>query len=174
MVQTTGPLFSNEALGRIAAARPISSSFRNRRRRAEDPYTDPTPTPPTCDVIVSGAITPNATGEYYESAPYAGRPTYTRADGAYAIWQYYFAGRFYWVITTAVEDITEHVWKTFVVAAHALRHLPRKLQRDGRPNRHKPRPLNSETDAHCTHFNTPIANFPPEPPPPHTKPSEPF
>jgi hypothetical protein len=87
MVKTTGPLFSAEALGRIARTRPISSSMRNRVRRDADPYTAPTPpTPPTPTLTVTGVLTPDATGIYVQAGTHLGQPYYQRDDLAWFIW----------------------------------------------------------------------------------------
>ena len=44
--------------------------------------------PPTPDLIVSGEITPNSTGNYYYAGMYGGEQYYKRADSAYYIfWQ---------------------------------------------------------------------------------------
>jgi len=44
------------------------------------------PPPPTPDYIVTGELTPDATGNYFEAGVYGGKPYYRRADGTYFIW----------------------------------------------------------------------------------------
>jgi len=48
------------------------------------------------DLIVTGTLSPDATGTYSENGTYNGQPAYERADGAYWIW--FLPGDF-WLIT---------------------------------------------------------------------------
>jgi len=61
----------------------ISSSLRNRRRR---PVPTEAPPPPAFDLVVTGTLTPDATGNYNEAGTYLGQPYYKRTDDAFYIW----------------------------------------------------------------------------------------
>ncbi len=62
----------------------ISSSLRNRRRRPAE--IDAPPPPPVPDLIVTGTVTPDCTGNYYQIADHYGAPAYEREDQAWHIW----------------------------------------------------------------------------------------
>jgi len=49
------------------------------------------------DYVVTGEITPDATGEYVEDGTYGGGPCYRRADSAYWIWKWLGA---LWVLSS--------------------------------------------------------------------------
>lgn len=112
MVKTTGPLFSAEALGRIARTRPISSSMRNRVRRDAEPYPEPTPPTPPPDYICTGSISPDATGNYYDAGTYGLYHYYTTSDGAWFLWAQrslpWDPGM--WYISTAIASTSNPAW----------------------------------------------------------------
>jgi len=115
MVKLKSPLFSADAVGRIAARPPISSSFRNRLRRADDPYPAPTPpVPPPDQLNVAGTLNPDATGTYTEGALVNGRPSYSRADNAWHIWWEDTSNPpwKYWRLTSILGTYTLPGWAT--------------------------------------------------------------
>ena len=82
MVKVIGPLRSHWASGSISAPRVYSSSLRNRKDRKAPPV----PPPPEHDYILTGDITPDATGYYDEAGTYNSKPYYARTDNAWFIW----------------------------------------------------------------------------------------
>ena len=75
-----------------------SSSLRNRRAR---PIPSTGPPPPAHDLIVTGTLTPDATGVYEEAGIFNGQPYYQRTDSAYFIWVLTFGDplNYQWLIT---------------------------------------------------------------------------
>ncbi len=80
----------------------ISSSYRN--RLAREAAAAPVPPAPEPDFIVTGTITPDATGNYFDAGVMNGQPYYSRDDLAYHIW-YHFQmppGLHFWEIDTVL------------------------------------------------------------------------
>lgn len=99
-------------MGRIARARPISGSYRNRlRREAVAPAPEPPPPPPP-DYIVTGTLTPDVTGDYNEAGVYNDAAYYSNATENWFIWDYRPAGGLegLWVITQTVASLTGPFW----------------------------------------------------------------
>jgi len=111
MVKIIGPLASHHASGTITAPKISSISLRNRHARIA-PEAPPTPPPPPPDYIVTGEVNPDITGNYYESAPRLGCPTYTRDDGLFAIWAARWIMFNEWNISNAPGDLSGAYWKT--------------------------------------------------------------
>lgn len=89
----------------------LSSSYRNRLRRPVEAEAPPPPPPPTPDLIVTGAITPDATGNYFEGGILYGKPWYARDDDAFFIWYRVVAGVIhYWQITTILNSLLPPSW----------------------------------------------------------------
>lgn len=68
---------------------PFRSRHTRSRRRWQHALDNPggtAPPPPAADYIVSGALTPNATGDYFQDGMVNDKPAYRRADSQYWIW----------------------------------------------------------------------------------------
>lgn len=65
---------------------PLESRWTRNRRLLEGPGGEP-PGPPY-DYELTGALTPDATGDYYEDGVHLGFPKYRREDSAYWIWRF--------------------------------------------------------------------------------------
>lgn len=61
------------------------------------------PIPPTPLYTASVGGTPDIAGDYYETSPFNGMPTYTRMDGAYVAW--WEPGANKWYITVEVNNV---------------------------------------------------------------------
>ena len=65
---------------------------------------------PNPTVQVTGAITPDATGQYYKSGTYEHYPTYTHINGLYYIW---FADGLLWTVNGEIGNTeTAFMWQT--------------------------------------------------------------
>ena len=84
---------------------PMLSRWTRNRRRLEMPETPPPP-PPEPDYVVTGEITPDATGDYYEDGTHDGEPKYRREDSAF--WIYYTDALGCRVIYATVHDDPPH------------------------------------------------------------------
>ncbi len=113
MVKVFGPMMSHYASGTLTGTAICSSSLRNRRARKAPPAPSP---PVTHDLIVTGTITPDATGFYDEAGIYNGQPYYERTDTAFAIWYWStpFPPSQYWFISAAPGDRTGPYWGLYV------------------------------------------------------------
>lgn len=69
------------------------------------------------DLVVSGTISPDATGNYFQGADYEGNPTYVRADMAYTVW--YGNGSDRWRLTPAAGDNSLY-WRQATTGLEAL------------------------------------------------------
>ena len=58
--------------------------------------------------VVTGTLSPDATGLYVENGVYDGKAAYERADGAYWIW--WWSGENRWAISTAQGYLEDGVW----------------------------------------------------------------
>jgi len=76
---------------------PLHSRWTRRRRQL--PEAPPAPPPPPPDYIVTGTLTPDATGDYFQDGTYEGQPCYRRTDSAFWIW--YWSYRHWWYISTS-------------------------------------------------------------------------
>lgn len=83
------PCYSSRS---VLASGPVFSG-RTRRWRAP-----PAAPPPPCDYVVTGDITPDATGDYFQDGTYEGQPCYRRSDSAFWIW--FWSYRAWWYIST--------------------------------------------------------------------------
>lgn len=70
--------------GKTHLANPPQSRWTS-RRKALAALPTPGPPTPTYDLVVTGTITPDATGGYNQNGTYGGQPAYERSDGAYWI-----------------------------------------------------------------------------------------
>ncbi len=85
----------------------ISSSLRNRRLR---PQPVEEPSGPTPDKIITGTITPNATGQYFQIADYLGWPCYQSADTLWFISRFELFGPWTYCLTMAPGDYLPATW----------------------------------------------------------------
>jgi len=61
-------------------------------------------------VQVTGTLTPDAAGQYYESGTYEDMPTYTHINGLYHIW---LADGLLWTINSEIGNLgTAFLWQT--------------------------------------------------------------
>lgn len=65
--------------------RPLVSRWTRNRDRMMGPGGE---APPTADYVVTGTLTPDATGNYFETGTYDGQPYYKHEDLDYWIWWY--------------------------------------------------------------------------------------
>ncbi len=86
----------------------ISSSLRNRRWRGIELPPEP---PPAFDLIVTGTLTPDATGNYIQITDYNGYPAFARENGNYFIWYGWFKGIPYMRITDTLGVHTTPFWR---------------------------------------------------------------
>ncbi len=103
MVKIRGPLGSHDASGSLRAPPIYSKSLINRQARIAPPAPPP---PPAFDLLVSGTLTPDATGNYNEAGIYNGQPYYARTDSAFTIWWYEnpMYGIYIWTISEILGD----------------------------------------------------------------------
>ncbi len=94
MVKTAGSIFSPNTSGPL-------------RRRVRKKYP---PRPP--DLVVTGELTPDVTGNYFETGTYGGQPFYKHVELDWFIW--YDPGMepiiYTWRITQAPGDTTDPTW----------------------------------------------------------------
>ena len=65
---------------------------------------------PNPTVQVTGTLTPNAAGQYYESGTYEELPTYTHINGLYHIW---LMDGIFWTINSEIGNTeTAFLWQT--------------------------------------------------------------
>lgn len=97
----------------------ISSNYRNRLAR-QTPTPAPAP-PPDPDFIVSGTLTPDATGNYFAAGIYEGETYYEREDSAFVLWfQYVDPGPFWIWNISQVLGVELPLWWTKIDFAPAL------------------------------------------------------
>jgi len=72
------------------------------RRRFLATLPAPGEPPPAADYIVTGTLTPDATGNYLEDGTYNGRPAYRRADSQFWIW--WSPATLWWFLSPAKGD----------------------------------------------------------------------
>lgn len=65
------------------------------------------PLPPPPDLIVTGAITPNATGNYFLRGQYDGLNYYSNADNSFYIWCWFGSN---WIFNTTLGTLTTNRW----------------------------------------------------------------
>jgi len=90
----------------------ISSSYRNRLNRITHTTSAPLH---ACDYEVTGAIAPDATGDYLEYGTHEGQTTYEREDAQWYIWfQIVLPGVIWkWNISAAVNDLSGVYWNYY-------------------------------------------------------------
>ncbi len=109
MVKLTAPMMSHWASGQLRGPTVCSSSLRNRRAR-EGP---PAPPPPIVhDLIVTGTLGPDATGDYDEAGIFNGQPYYERTDAAYFIWWWPIPSppSSFWFLTNVLGNPSGTAW----------------------------------------------------------------
>jgi len=82
---------------------PLHSRWTHRRRELPKPAPPPPPPPP--DYVVTGTLTPDATGEYFHDGEHNDHPLYRRADSAF--WIYWCSLAHWWRIADHVDAITD-------------------------------------------------------------------
>ncbi len=97
MVRTAASIFSPDEGGPL-------------KRRKRTRYPAPTPY-----FVLTGAITPDVTGSYFEAGVYDGKPYYKLKDQNWFIW--YWSGgepaQYFWYITTEVGAAPGAYWYKF-------------------------------------------------------------
>lgn len=90
----------------------LSSSYRNRLARQMPQEEEAPPPPPPPDLIVSGTLTPDSTGDYFEAGTHNGKPYYKRDDDAWFIWwrPWGLPLRSVWLISIGLDDTTGPFW----------------------------------------------------------------
>jgi len=99
MVKVVGPMMSHYASGTLTGPAIYSSSLRNRKARQAKPAPPPPLTPPY--VIVTGTLTPDATGFFLPTGIINGFQVYSRQDDAWHIW----GNTFYTTVYTRMTQV---------------------------------------------------------------------
>lgn len=81
---------------------PLESRWTRNRRLLQGP--GGSAAPPPVDYEVTGTLTPDSTGDYYEDGTHNEQPKYKREDGAYFIW--YESAMPSWLISDTPGDST--------------------------------------------------------------------
>jgi hypothetical protein len=87
----------------------LSSSYRNRLAR---PLEEEEPPPPPPDYIVTGTLTPDSTGDYFEAGIHNGKPYYEREDSTWFLWYRYISmvEVHLWYISLTLGDPAGTLW----------------------------------------------------------------
>ena len=88
---------------------PCRSRWTDRRRGLQTSTPPPTP-PPAYDLLVTGTLSPDVTGNYLEDGTCAGKPQYRREDSQCWIWWYATYSR--WILSRAPGYLGPHWYKS--------------------------------------------------------------
>lgn len=91
----------------------LSSSYRNRLARQMPEEEEAPPPPPEPDLIVTGTLNPDSTGDYFQAGTHNGQPYYARDDDAWFIWYLYLAmfDKHRWHISDELGDTSRPYWR---------------------------------------------------------------